>query len=129
MSTGRVTAKTKIFEFKIELREVRPAVLRRVQVPAEITLAGLHQVVQVAMGWTCPASSSWQDFGLGKVGDARVGQADVDVVGPVPGQGLVRADGVVVDPVALGVHGQVEDVVDLLEEQPLVLQRPEAALA
>jgi hypothetical protein len=27
------------------------------------------------------------------------------------------------------VHGQVEDVVDLLEEQPLVLQRAEPALA
>ena len=50
MSAGRVTAKTTIFEIKIELREVRPAVVRRVQVPAEVTLAGLHQVVQVAMG-------------------------------------------------------------------------------
>jgi hypothetical protein len=52
MSVGRVTAKSKIFEIKIELREVRPAVLRRVQVPGEISLAGLHEVVQVAMGWT-----------------------------------------------------------------------------
>jgi Plasmid pRiA4b ORF-3-like protein len=52
MSVGRVTAKTKIFEIKIELREVRPAVLRRVQVPGDMTLAGLHAVVQVAMGWT-----------------------------------------------------------------------------
>jgi hypothetical protein len=33
MVVGRVTAKTKIFEIKIELREVRPAVLRRVQGP------------------------------------------------------------------------------------------------
>jgi hypothetical protein len=62
------------------------------------------------------------------VGDQWVCQADVDVVGPVPGQGLVRADGVVVDPVALGVLDQVEDVVDLLEEQPLVFQRPEPTL-
>jgi hypothetical protein len=51
MSAGRVTAKTKIFEIKVEPREVRPAVLRRVQVPAEITLSGLHEVVPVAMGW------------------------------------------------------------------------------
>ncbi len=36
----------------MELWEVRPAVLRRVQVPGDMTLAGLHQVVQVAMGWT-----------------------------------------------------------------------------
>jgi hypothetical protein len=52
VSVGRVTARTRIFEIKIELREVRPAVLRRVQVPGEISLAGLHEVVQVAMGWT-----------------------------------------------------------------------------
>ncbi len=41
----------------------------------------------------------------------------------------MRADGVVVDAVALGVDGEVEDVVDLLEEQVLVLQRAEAAFA
>jgi len=40
----------------------------------------------------------------------------VDVVRPVPGQRLVRADRVVVDPVALGVQGEVEDVVDLFED-------------
>jgi hypothetical protein len=39
----------------------------------------------------------------------------------------VRADRVVVDAIALGVLDEVEDVVDLLEEQPLVLQRPEPA--
>src|SRR6478735_5707398 len=50
----------------------------------------------------------------------------VDVVRAVPGQGLVRADGVVLDPVALGVGDEIEDVVDLFEEQPLVFQRPEA---
>ena len=76
----------------------------------------------------CPASSSWQVLRLGKVGGARVGQADVDVVRTVPGQGLVRADAVVVDAVALRGQGEVEDVVDLFEEQPLVLQRPEPAL-
>jgi hypothetical protein len=41
----------------------------------------------------------------------------------------MRSDGVVVDPLALDVDGQVEDVVDLFEEQPLVLQRPKPALS
>jgi hypothetical protein len=49
--------------------------------------------------------------------------------GAVPGQGFVRADGVVVDPVALGVLDQVQHVVNLFEEQPLVLRRPEPSLA
>ena len=34
---------------------------------------------------TCPASSSWQVFGLGKVGYQGVGGAEVDFGGPVPG--------------------------------------------
>jgi hypothetical protein len=40
-------------------------------------------------------SSRWQIFALGKVGDQRVGQAEVDVERPILGQGLVWADGVV----------------------------------
>jgi hypothetical protein len=72
MLAGRVTSKTKIFEIKIELREVQPAVLRRVQVPGEITLAGLHEVVQVAMGWT---DSHLHEF---EVDGARYGLPDPD---------------------------------------------------
>ena len=34
-----------------------------------------------------------------------------------------------VDPVALGVGGEIEDVVDLFEEKPLILERPEPPLA
>ena len=39
-----------------------------------------HLVALVRAGAKfCPASSSWQDFGLGKVGDGRVGQTAVDL--------------------------------------------------
>jgi pRiA4b ORF-3-like protein len=72
MPVGRVTAKTKIFEIKIELREVRPAVVRRVQVPGEMSLAGLHAVVQAAMGWT---DSHLHEF---EIAGARYGQPDPD---------------------------------------------------
>jgi hypothetical protein len=72
MRAARLTAKTKIYEIKIELRGVRPSVLRRVQVPAEMTLAGLHEVVQVAMGWT---DSHLYEF---DVGGARYGLPDPD---------------------------------------------------
>ena len=41
----------------------------------------------------------------------------------------MRADGVVVGPVVLGVHDEVEDVVDLFEEELLVFQRSEATFA
>ena len=52
----------------------------------------------------CPASSCWQVLGLGKVGGHRVGQAEVHLQGPVPGDRLVRADGVVVVAVVVGVR-------------------------
>ena len=34
------------------LEEVQPLVQRRVQVPGEVSLAVLHEVVQAAVGWT-----------------------------------------------------------------------------
>src|SRR5690606_17481266 len=52
----------------------------------------------------CPASSCWQVLGLGKVGGQRVGQAQVDLQGPVPGDRLVRPHGVVLGPVVVGVR-------------------------
>jgi hypothetical protein len=42
-----------------------------------------------------PRQAVGQDFGFGKVGNSRVGQAEVNLDRAVPGQGLMRADGVV----------------------------------
>lgn len=72
MPSRRVTAKTKIFQVEIELRDVQPAVVRRVQVPGEMTLADLHQVVQVSMSWT---DSHLHEF---DVDGARFGPPDPD---------------------------------------------------
>jgi hypothetical protein len=41
-----------IVQLHIELAEATPAIWRRVQVPASVTLRQLHAVVQAAMGWT-----------------------------------------------------------------------------
>jgi hypothetical protein len=41
-----------VYELDITLEDVAPAIWRRVQVPAEITMAELHHVIQIAMGWT-----------------------------------------------------------------------------
>ena len=40
-----------IFEFHLSLEEVRPPVWRRIQVPADYTLARLHKVIQIVMDW------------------------------------------------------------------------------
>ncbi|WP_234993746.1 AMP-binding protein [Janibacter indicus] len=80
-------------------------------------------------GCECPASRSWQDFLVLKVGDARVVQAQVHLLGPVPGDGLLRSQFVVLDAVVLGVLGEHDGVVDLVDEEPLILQRPEPTFA
>src|SRR5665811_1129826 len=71
------------------------------------------------LSWTCPASSRWQVLGFGRVGDGGVGVAEVDLDGAVPSDRLVGADGVVLDPVVLGVGCQVQGVWDLFEEHPV----------
>jgi len=39
------------YTLRIELLEIAPPIFRRVSVPASITLAQLHKVIQIAMGW------------------------------------------------------------------------------
>lgn len=41
----------KMYEIKISLSESNPLIWRRVQVPRDLTLYQLHQVIQTAMGW------------------------------------------------------------------------------
>lgn len=40
-----------IYQFKITLSDVRPAVWRRVQVPADITLYRMAAVLVTVVGW------------------------------------------------------------------------------
>ncbi len=41
-----------VLQLKVTLLEVEPPVWRRLVVPAGITLAKLHRILQIAMGWT-----------------------------------------------------------------------------
>lgn len=56
------------YEIKIQLRGVtKPPVWRRLQVPADLSLDQLHEVIQTAMGWhDCHMhmfSDGWRDYG------------------------------------------------------------------
>jgi len=44
--------KTLLYEFRVELKGTDPLVWRMLQVPHRATLHRLHQILQVAMGWT-----------------------------------------------------------------------------
>ena len=59
-----------VYQLKITLKYIEPSIWRRVVVPSTITFAKLHQVIQVAMGWT---DSHLHQF---IVGDKYYGEAD-----------------------------------------------------
>lgn len=40
-----------IYQLKITLKDSKPPIWRRVEVPDTVTLAQLHQIIQAAMGW------------------------------------------------------------------------------
>src|SRR5690606_37078535 len=98
--------------------KTRPAARRRSNSMARAAKPKPTKTLEQTL-W-CPASSCWQVLGLGKVGGQRVGQAQVHLQGPVPGDRLVRSHGVVLGPVVVGVRDEGQDVVDLFEEEPLV---------
>lgn len=56
------------FQLRIELLEIEPPVWRRIQVPSNLPLEGLHEVIQVAMGWW---DSHLHEF---STGERRYGQ-------------------------------------------------------
>lgn len=58
----------KSYQFEITLAETDPQIWRRIEVPSSLTLANLHTVIQLAMGW--------QDFHLHKF------QGGMKVFGP-----------------------------------------------
>ncbi len=80
----RVGAKTRIFQLKVQLREVRPPVWRRVLVPGEMDLAELHAVLQTAMGWS---NSHLHEF---EVAGDRYGVPDPDWGDGVADESKVR---------------------------------------
>jgi hypothetical protein len=84
---GGASASGTIYQLKISLRGVsKPPVWRRVAVPADITLAEMHEVILRAMGWhgghLHVFSIGWEEYGtpspdLGHADDAAVGLSQV----------------------------------------------------
>lgn len=77
----------RVHQLKVVLRGVRPPIWRRLQVPSGMTLAELHRVVQVAMGW---ADYHLHQF---EIGGVTYGVDDGEGWGPAPeDEGHTRLD-------------------------------------
>lgn len=57
-----------VYQLKVSLREITPPIWRRVHVPGDTTLAKLHRVLQIVMGW---ANSHLHKFSIGGVDYAQ----------------------------------------------------------
>jgi hypothetical protein len=71
----RKRAASKIYELYVDLEDIEPPIWRRLLVPATITLPKLHDLLQLAMGWT---NSHLHSFTFGK---KTFGMAGVDAFG------------------------------------------------
>jgi hypothetical protein len=52
MPAKKTTTTSMIYQLKITLKDSKPPIWRRIQVKDDTTLYKLHQILQVAMGWT-----------------------------------------------------------------------------
>ena len=58
-----MSTQAQVYQIKITLHGSKPPIWRRIQVRGDTTLDGLHDVIQVAMGWT---NSHLHQFTVGK---------------------------------------------------------------
>jgi hypothetical protein len=67
----RIPSPLDVYELRVVVRDIEPAIWRRLRVPARVTLAELHEVLQIAFGWK---NCHLHDF---TVGEACFGMAEV----------------------------------------------------
>lgn len=78
-----------IYQLKITLKDIRPPVWRRIQVPADIKLGKLHRIIQDAMGWT---DSHLHAF---RIGNETYGVPDPDFEDDMRSERNIRLDSLV----------------------------------
>jgi hypothetical protein len=77
MATKKIASSQNIYQIKVTLLGTKPPIWRRLQVPADLTLAQLHDVLQIAMGWE---DGHMHEF---RIGQRRFGR-------PEPGDPFMR---------------------------------------
>jgi hypothetical protein len=69
----RKRAGLKVYELHVELEDITPLIWRRLWVPANIALPKLHDLLQLAMGWTNSHLHSFQ------IGNQSYSMSDADL--------------------------------------------------
>jgi len=100
----------KIYQFRLFLEEVKPQIWRRILIPNGFTLAGLHKVIQVVMGWY---DCHLHEFG---VRDRRYGRPDHD-----EGPGLLDERKVCLRDLKLSVRNRIGYLYDFGDDWQHVL--------
>lgn len=75
----------KIIALKVTLKDTKPAIWRKVQVPSDVTFFALNHIIQICMGWTCSHLFEFQvgDYKIGYVSDDLEGCEDTADAGAV----------------------------------------------
>jgi hypothetical protein len=93
LNTGRPAPA--VYQLKISLMRMRPPVWRRVEVPGDIPLGGLHVVIQAAMGWDGDHLHQFtvdrRHFSDPAYELEVADEWAVDLVGVLPRQGLIAS--------------------------------------
>lgn len=79
MATKSIETTQDIYQLKVTLLGTNPPIWRRLLVPADITLAQLHNVLQIAMGWD---DGHMHEFRSGQRRFGRPEPADPFISGP-----------------------------------------------
>jgi hypothetical protein len=94
MPTAR--PKPSIYQLKITLLGIEPAIWRRMQVPSTIPLCCLHDAIQAVLGWTDSHVHQFEKDGkYWGVPDEEALDGDIEVIaeGNVPVSRVLRAEG------------------------------------
>jgi len=83
-----------IYRLKVTLRDIRPPIWRRVEVPGHVSLHSLHEILNEAMGWW---DSHLHDFEIDGV-EYTVPDEDMDPDRPAEDDRRWRLDAVVTEP-------------------------------
>lgn len=83
-----------VYRLKVTLRDIRPPIWRRVEVPGHVSLHSLHEILNEAMGWL---GYHLHDFEVGGV-EYTVPDDDMDPDRPAEDDRHWRLDAVVTEP-------------------------------